>query len=87
MPELYQADEPAFYTTVSLLADKYQSAAIFSHNPGITEFANSLTQVRIDNMPTCSIFAIRISINTWSEFAAGQKEFLFFDYPKSESLQ
>jgi phosphohistidine phosphatase len=34
-------------------------------------------------MPTCGIFAVTSVINTWNEFAAAEKEFWFFDYPKS----
>jgi phosphohistidine phosphatase len=86
IPELYHADEPVFYSVISRLEDEYQNVAVFSHNPGITAFANSLTEVRLDNMPTCSIFGIRIHAGAWKEFKNAKKEFLFFDYPKSESL-
>jgi phosphohistidine phosphatase len=57
--------------------------AVFSHNPGITEFANSLTNVRIDDMPTCSTFALSIDTNSWNDFESAEKKFLFFDYPKN----
>jgi len=68
---------------ISKLDDKYKSAAIFSHNPGITDFANSLTEVQVDNIPTCGIFGIGIEIEKWREFINGEKTFYFFDYPKS----
>jgi phosphohistidine phosphatase len=67
---------------VSSINNYCQSAAIFSHNPGITEFVNLLTTNRIDNMPTSGIFAVRTSIENWNEFRKGEKEFFFFDYPK-----
>jgi phosphohistidine phosphatase len=82
-PQLYNADAENFYDVISKLDDKYKSVAIFSHNPGITDFANSLTQVRIDNIPTCGIFGLRIDVENWSGFNAGKKDFIFFDYPKS----
>jgi phosphohistidine phosphatase len=81
--ELYHASADLFYDIISKFNDQYHSIAIFSHNPGITDFVNSLTTVRIDNMPTCGIFAVTSVINTWNEFAAAEKEFWFFDYPKS----
>ena len=59
-PKLYEAGEENFYSAVESLKDKWDSVAIFSHNPGITSFANSLTETRIDDMPTCSIFAVKI---------------------------
>ena len=82
-PELYLPHHGSFYSLISKLPDKVSCAAIFSHNPGITDFANSLTDVRVDNMPTCSVFAVNISADSWANAEAAAKTFLFFDYPKS----
>lgn len=80
---LYQAPAELFYEVVAALPDNFHFVALFSHNPGITYFVNSLgTKHQIDNMPTCAIFAIEADITQWSGFAKGKKEFLFFDYPK-----
>ena len=66
------------------LDDKYDNVAIFSHNPGITDFVNSLCKdVQIDDMPTCGIFAVEIAIENWIDFKKAEKKFLFFDYPKN----
>ena len=81
--ELYHAPVNVFYNVIEHLENAYQSVAIFSHNPGITDFVNELTDVRINDMPTCSIFAINIHTNDWLEFETAKKEFLFFDYPKA----
>ena len=83
VPELYHAAIPAFRDVVSGLDDKARSAAIFSHNPGITAFANSLTSVRLDNMPTCSIFAVTSMADNWKDLTTEGCTFWFFDYPKS----
>ena len=83
IPELYHASPFTFHKVVANIDNKYQSVAIFSHNPGITEFVNELTTAKIDNMPTCGIFALKININHWNDFGSSKKEFLFFDYPKS----
>jgi len=80
---LYEASVNTFYEVVSGLKDKYDTVALFSHNPGITEFANSLCQVRIDNMPTCAVFAVSIDTDKWASFKEAEKNFLFFDYPKN----
>lgn len=81
--ELYGALTEAFYEVIAGLDDKIQTVAIFSHNPGITDFANELTSTIIDNIPTCGIFAVSAKTNTWSEFRDSEKDFLFADYPKS----
>jgi phosphohistidine phosphatase len=81
-PELYHAPEETFYEVITKLPDNCNTVALFSHNPGITDFVNSLTNTRIDNMPTCGIFAIKANTNEWNLFKSAEKEFWFFDYPK-----
>ncbi len=82
-PELYHASPATFYAVIRRLPDSIHTAAVFSHNPGITAFVNELTQVRIDDMPTCAIFAIDAAIDSWEIFSAEGNQFRFFDYPKS----
>ncbi len=84
VPTLYEAPISVFFHVVSKLDDSIKTAAIFAHNPGITDFVDSLTQERIDNVPTCGIFAIKIDTENWEYFSDAAKEFLFFDYPKAE---
>jgi phosphohistidine phosphatase len=81
--ELYLAPPNVFIKTVAALDDKWNTVAIFAHNPGITDFASSLTNVRIDNIPTCGMFAVQVGIKNWSSFETAEKNFLFFDYPKN----
>jgi phosphohistidine phosphatase len=83
VPELYHAAPTVFYKVITQVDDKYNSIAIFSHNPGITEFVNQLTNTRIDDMPTCGIFAVTINADNWKDFAEADKSFWFFDYPKA----
>jgi phosphohistidine phosphatase len=83
IPSLYEASVIDFYNVVENLDDKGDTLALFSHNPGITEFVNSLECSPIYNMPTCSVFALKIETKHWKEFGHAEKEFLFFDYPKN----
>ncbi len=81
---LYHAPAREFYEVIKSLDDNLNSVAIFAHNPGITYFVNDLiNDVRVDNMPTCAVFAIQINISQWKDFTNSKKEFLFFDYPKN----
>lgn len=82
--ELYEAYGETFYKVVASLPAKHNTVAIFSHNPGITDFVNSLTGVHVDNMPTCAVFAISINAKDWTSFKSDEKGFLFFDYPKND---
>ncbi len=81
--ELYGAAEDVFYDVINTADDRLKSLAIFSHNPGLTDFANLLTDTRIDDIPTCGIFAIKADTDTWASFKEAKKEFWFFDYPKN----
>ncbi len=81
--ELYAAPENVFYDVIENAGDKFKSIAIFAHNPGLTDFANLLTDTRIDNIPTCGIFAIHADCSKWKDFKEAKKEFWFFDYPKN----
>ena len=83
--ELYNAQASTFYQVVSNLNKESNHIALFSHNPGISEFANSLCNgVDIDDMPTCAVFAVEIPIDDWKDFASAEKKFLFFKYPKQD---
>jgi phosphohistidine phosphatase len=80
--ELYHAPVKTFLEVIDSLDDQYNTIALFSHNPGITELVNQLTHVRIDDMPTCAVFGVKASIDHWSAFEKAAKDFWFFDYPK-----
>lgn len=81
--ELYGAGEEVFFDVISKAKNKWKAIAIFSHNPGITDFANQLSDTRIDNIPTCGIFAVKVDCEDWKDFRSAKKEFWFFDYPKN----
>ncbi len=83
IPSLYEASVLNFYDALETIDDKYDNIALFSHNPGITEFASSLTDYKIDNIPTCGVFAVSIQVKKWSEFKNAGKQLLFFDFPKN----
>ncbi|HVS95955.1 MAG TPA: histidine phosphatase family protein [Puia sp.] len=83
IPDLYHASPVTFKQVVADLDDGDDTVAVFSHNPGITAFVNTLTEMRVDNMPTCSIFAVKSKAEHWSGFLDSHPQFWFFDYPKS----
>lgn len=80
---LYHATASIFFETIETIDDSLNSIALFSHNPGITDFVNQLTKTQIDDMPTCGVFAVETDVLSWKEFKSARKKFLFFDYPKA----
>lgn len=81
--QLYGAMPHQFEEVIATLKNKTETVVVFSHNPGITDFANSLCEVRTDNMPTCSMFAVQANADSWEAFIKVEKNFLFYDYPKN----
>lgn len=80
--KLYHAHSNIFYEVIAGIDDSADTVAVFSHNPGITAFVNELTKTKIDNMPTCGVFAVRVETDHWKDFWPAKKSFWFFDYPK-----
>ncbi len=83
IPRLYHAMPETFTEVISQLNDQWRTVALFSHNPGITEFINELGLARIDNMPTCGVFGLHIKADHWADFDRAAKTFWLFDYPKN----
>ena len=84
-PSLYEASPDTYFEVIESIDDDIKTVAIFSHNPGITTFANSLTQTTVEDMPTCAIYAVKVDANKWKHFREAKKQFWFFDYPKSDA--
>jgi len=81
---LYHAHQSTIKNVIAQTDDNFQSIAVFTHNPGITDYVNTLVEkVYIDNMPTCGIFAVQSQTDSWEDFSTADKTFLFFDYPKN----
>ncbi len=80
---LYEASINNFYEVVQKLNNKDDTVALFAHNPGITDFINSLECSPVYDMPTCGVYAFKIKTKNWADFKNSDKEFLFFDYPKN----
>jgi len=81
---LYEPTTDAFYNVIENLDDSFTTVAVFSHNPTITEFANQLTSVKVDDLPTCAVFAVKADVKKWKEFLFADKNCWLFDYPKSD---
>lgn len=83
LDKLYNAPISVFYEVIADLDNSKDSVAIFAHNPGITDFVNSLCgDVHIDDMPTCAAFSVEVDIADWKDFKHADKKFVFFEYPK-----
>jgi phosphohistidine phosphatase len=83
---LYHAEEETILSVVRDVSDKHARIMIFGHNPGLTDFVNSIMtaqQQNFDNIPTCAVIAFQFETSHWNNITWGTGKLLFFDYPKS----
>ena len=67
--------------TVKALDDGFDSAIIFSHDHGISDFVNKFGSVILDHVPTCGVVGIKFDTNHWKDIKSG-KTFLT-EFPKN----
>ena len=57
----------------------FDSAIIFSHDHGISDFVNNYGHKNIDHVPTCGVVAIEFKTNHWKNIKNGKTLFTEFD--------
>ncbi|MBW6483774.1 MAG: histidine phosphatase family protein [Vicingaceae bacterium] len=67
------------------LSDSIDSVAFVSHNYGISDFANYLTDNAIGTMPTCGVVKINFDIDSWQEIIEGLGTLEYYVYPKMKT--
>lgn len=82
VPRLYMADIDDFITVIQEAHDLAQKVVIFSHNPGVTEFANICCDANIPNMPTCSVLWLECDIENWQKFEPSDVKIKNIFFPK-----
>lgn len=80
--KLYNAAPNDFIEVLEALPDTIESLAVFSHNNGISYFANSLSEENIRQLPTCAVAIFEINSNSWKDFGRAQKTFKALHTPK-----
>jgi phosphohistidine phosphatase len=82
---LYHADKDQILKIIQEvkdLNDDEEVVMIFGHNPGLTDFANSLLGQAINNVPTCGVIRAAINVKSWKDVKYGSGEMKDFDFPK-----
>lgn len=79
--DLYEPLLEDFDNTIIRLSDDCASAALFSHNPTISQYASSITGESIE-FPTCGVAVIEVDTDEWSNFKNAEKKLIRFFKPK-----
>lgn len=80
--ELYMADTEDFYTVIQNTGKNVYKLMLFSHNYGITYFANFISNSDIDNIPTCGLVRIDFDMESWKQISETKGKLIYFEYPK-----
>src|SRR5207247_1042363 len=80
--KLYMADTHEFLSVIKDNGHQVKKLMLISHNPGITNFANFISEENIDNIPTAGIVRIDFDIESWNEISGIRGKLIFFEYPK-----
>ena len=84
--KLYHCIPSVFEELLYEMGSEVQTLVIVAHNPGITEFVNSLSPAfSIDNMPTCGMVGVTFDADEWNRFSSVDHNVFLFDYPGKES--
>jgi len=79
---LYMADTNEYYNIIRKAPKKVYKLMLFSHNYGITYFANNISNSNIDNIPTCGVVRIDFEIDSWKDIENQKGNLIYFEYPK-----
>jgi phosphohistidine phosphatase len=85
IPEMYHASDTQLLKIIRGLSDKYETAMLFGHNNGLTDFVNGLSNAGIANVPTCGIAGISFPAGSWQEIEFGKGKLFLFDFPKNKT--
>ncbi len=78
---LYNFSDGYLIKTVKALDDGFDSAIIFSHDHGISDFVNKFGDKLLNHVSTCGVVGIKFETNYWKNIKSG-KTFLT-EFPKN----
>jgi phosphohistidine phosphatase len=79
---LYMADTDEYYEVIRNTPENVLKLMLFSHNYGITYFANHISNSNIEYIPTCGIVRVDFEIDSWKDIENKTGKLVFFEYPK-----
>ncbi|MDP3858120.1 MAG: histidine phosphatase family protein [Stagnimonas sp.] len=81
-PRIYEASRKTLVELVRSLPDELGHVALFGHNPGLSELAQTLADCPFDEMPTCAVVHLQLEGRQWRQLAPGKGRLLAYLYPK-----
>ena len=83
-PDLYLASPRHMLAILRDTPSPAGTILLVGHNPGLTELANMLDDVRLDNMPTAAMLCVEFDASGWAGIDPAKARFAWFDYPRKQ---
>lgn len=80
---IYEASIETLLAIINHLPKQYDHVALFGHNPGLTSFAEYLTDDYLGNIPTAGIVHISFTEEQWDHISIGTGTLTWRVTPKS----
>jgi phosphohistidine phosphatase len=85
LESIYESSIPSLLQSVNNLNDEIEFAALFGHNPEISAFAEYLTDVGLQTLPTCGVVVIEFAFDNWKMLGRNSGMMSLFDYPGADT--
>ncbi len=80
--DLYTFDSEQLLDVIKTVPDEYEKIMVVGHNPAVTDITNILSGSEIDNIPTCGVAILKLSVDSWKDIGKNTAKLSRFDYPK-----
>jgi phosphohistidine phosphatase len=79
---LYHASEEDLLEIIQEQEDYLDGLMMFGHNPGMTCLVNDLSELDLDNLPTCGVVTLQFDIEHWTEVGEELADIAEINTPK-----
>ncbi len=79
---IYDASVSTLMKQVRALEDEDRHVMLFGHNPGFSQLAQQLAPCPFDDMPTCAVVQLALTVDSWGDVDAGCGRVQHYIYPK-----
>jgi phosphohistidine phosphatase len=80
---LYHATEEEMIDLINEQEDYIDGLMLFGHNPGMTYLVNDLSNLDLDNLPTCGVVVLQFEVESWKEIGEVGAASAEYDIPKN----
>lgn len=81
---LYHATEEEILELIQEQDEYIDGMMLFGHNPGLTYLVNELSDLDLDNLPTCGVVILQFDVETWTQIGKVLAKFAELDFPKKD---